>query len=372
MMIEKEKQTIDSCRFCWMCRHVCPIGNVTGRERNNARARALTLSVVLRGAAELSEDIVANVYECAMCGACVKECVTGWDPLNFTRAVKADAAVAGVTPPYITRLIENNLETGNPYGIKNICDELAEKLPEMEKMSGTLLFLGTDARFKCAGKALKAAELINKSGEPFAVLKDEPDSGYMMDFLLGKIDETSSIMKKAAEVLNRYETVICYDPADAKIFMREYKEWGIDIRPVIKTFTAYIAGLVRTGALKPVRQKRAFVFQDPAHLSRDLEETEEARFILNACGETYEMLLNGKDTMWAGNLIMKEYMPDVIKRTALERWKNAMSTGADVLVTASPSEYQVLSMVRDEAISATGGREMGLESIEETVLKSLR
>ena len=34
---EKAKNIIDNCRFCWMCRHVCPIGNATGLERNTAR-----------------------------------------------------------------------------------------------------------------------------------------------------------------------------------------------------------------------------------------------------------------------------------------------------------------------------------------------
>ena len=48
LISEKNKKTIDACRFCWMCRHICPIGNVTGRERNNARARALSLSMVER------------------------------------------------------------------------------------------------------------------------------------------------------------------------------------------------------------------------------------------------------------------------------------------------------------------------------------
>ena len=68
----KSTEHLDACRFCWMCRHICPIGNATGQERNTARARALGLSLVARGAVEYSEDIINNVYECALCGACVK------------------------------------------------------------------------------------------------------------------------------------------------------------------------------------------------------------------------------------------------------------------------------------------------------------
>jgi formate hydrogenlyase subunit 6/NADH:ubiquinone oxidoreductase subunit I len=29
---EKDKNTIDNCRFCFMCRHVCPVAMVTGKE----------------------------------------------------------------------------------------------------------------------------------------------------------------------------------------------------------------------------------------------------------------------------------------------------------------------------------------------------
>ncbi len=63
LISKKSKEIVDACRFCWMCRHICPIGNATGQERNTARARALTLSVVERGAAKLEGGIIDNVYE---------------------------------------------------------------------------------------------------------------------------------------------------------------------------------------------------------------------------------------------------------------------------------------------------------------------
>ena len=59
---EKAKKIIDSCRFCWMCRHICPIGNATGQERNTARARALGASLVVRGATDIKE-IKDNIYD---------------------------------------------------------------------------------------------------------------------------------------------------------------------------------------------------------------------------------------------------------------------------------------------------------------------
>jgi Fe-S oxidoreductase len=362
LISEKNKETIDACRFCWMCRHICPIGNVTGKERHNARGRALSLSMVERGV-ELTEDIVANVYECALCGACTKECVTGWDPVEFTKAVRLEAVMNGVIPDYINKLIDNIENTGNVYGKTEICSELKSEIERLQKNADILLFLGADARYMSCKSAINAIKLLKKANVSFTVLIDEPDSGYSMDTILGKANETNQIMKKAAETLSRYKTIVAYDPSDAKVFMREYKEWGIEPDSKIKTFTGFIDELIENGSLKPRRTNKTFVFQDPALLARDLEETQEARKILNACGNVKEMLLHGKDTMWAGNLIMNEYMPNVMKLTAEARWENALSTEADVLVSASPSEYEILAKVKP--------KQMELLSIEEVVLGGL-
>ena len=60
---DKARQQAESCRFCWMCRHVCPVGNADGQERNTARARALLVSYVLRGTEKL--PIAVEFYQVA-------------------------------------------------------------------------------------------------------------------------------------------------------------------------------------------------------------------------------------------------------------------------------------------------------------------
>lgn len=37
------------CSICWMCRHLCPIGNVTGREIHFPRGKATLVSLTVRG-----------------------------------------------------------------------------------------------------------------------------------------------------------------------------------------------------------------------------------------------------------------------------------------------------------------------------------
>ncbi len=343
-----------------MCRHICPIGNATGLERNTARARALGLSMVARDAVPYSDDIINNVYECATCGACVKECVTGWDPVMFVKEARLGAALDGKLPDYILKLINNFNEKGNIYGKDN---DPAIAAAGASAQSDTLFFIGEDARYNTPQNAIEAAELLKKAGVDFTVLDNEPNSGYSMDFMIGAAAETKSVMEECAKVLSKYKTVICYDAADAKVMKREYKEWGIGLNAEVKTFTEFVSGLIKDGKLKVKKSDMCFTPQDSFLLARDLEETEPMRDILNACGCVTEMLLNRKDTMLAGNLIMAEYMGDVMDAVARDRWVNAKNVNAKTVVTQTPAEYAILKRTKPEGIE--------LMTVEEAVLKCL-
>lgn len=362
---ERSKQTIDACRFCWMCRHICPIGNATGQERNTARARALSLSLVKRGAAELNGGIVDNVYECALCGGCTADCATGWDPVQFTKEARLAAALEGNMPDYVEKLLTNCEESGNIYGTKEIPDVLKAALRGLPEKAEILFFIGKDGAYKTADKAALAIELLKKAGVDFTVDKYEQDSGYAIDFLIGPAEETKTVMEKTAARLNGIaaKTIVCYDPNDAKTFLREYKDYGIVLNANVVTFTAFLNQLINDGKLSLKKGAKKYTYQDAPALARDLAETDDARAILSACGELREMLLNRKATMLAGNLIMNEYIPGVMKLVAENRWANAKHVGAETVVTACPAEYAMLKATSDGSVE--------LITIEEAVLSCL-
>ena len=340
-MTENSKKHVDSCRFCWMCRHICPIGNATGLERNTSRARALGLSLVNRGTFTLSE-VIDNIYECACCGACTKECVTGWDPVMFTKEARLDGVLEGVLPEYINNLVDKCLETGNAYGAVEIDASLKATVVAHAQKADTLLFLGVDALYKVPEAAIKAIKVLEKAGVEFSVLEKEPASGQQLEYLISAANETKQQMLACAAAINAYDKVVVFDPQDAKVFKREYKEWGVELSAEVVTFTSFLAEILEKGSLEAKNSGKNVVYQDPFQLSRDLEETEEPRKVISAYAVCNEMLCCGKDTMWAGNLLMKEWMPDVILRVAADRINNAKGVGADTIVTASVSEYASL------------------------------
>ncbi|MBP3600366.1 MAG: (Fe-S)-binding protein [Clostridia bacterium] len=347
IMSEKCKQHVDSCRFCWMCHHICPIGNATGQERNTARARALGISLVNREAIEL-EEIMDNIYECCTCGACVHDCITGWDPVMFTKETRLQAALEGKLPEYINTLVANCLETGNAYGKTATCETLTASIKAHADKKDTLLFLGVDAKFMACEQANKAIKVLDKAGVDFSVLENEPASGVQLDFLIGAANETKAQMEACAKALGEYKTVVVYDPNDAKAIKQLYKEYGIEVAADVVTYTSFVAGLLKDGKLEAKNSGKAVVFQDPYQLSRDLEETEEAREIVKAYAKLDEMLLNRAETVWAGNILMAEYMPEVIKLVAKRRIFNATSVGAKAIVTACVAEYVSLKAVAED------------------------
>lgn len=341
IMLDKCKQHVDSCRFCWMCHHICPVGNATGQERNTARARALGISLVNRGAIDLSE-VVDNVYECATCGACVHDCTTGWDPVMFTKETRLQAALDGKLPDYIAVLVDNCLTAGNAYGKTELSAELAVAIAAHSKKTDTLLYLGVDAMYMAPELAIKAIRVLEKAGVDFTVLADEPASGAQLDFLIGAAQEAKDQMAKAAAVINEYETIVVYEPVDAKLIMRTYKEYNIGVSAKVQTYTTYLADLVASGKLTGKKVDKVVTIQDPYALARDLGETQPVRDVVGHFATLQEMLLHGAETVWAGDILMAQYVPNVIQKVSCRRINNAVSLGYTAMVAVGAAEYTAL------------------------------
>ena len=353
----KAKEITDNCRFCWMCRHVCPIGNATGHERNTARARAFAVSMVERGATELKE-VSDNIYECSLCGACTNNCVTGFDPKVFIQEVKTEIIMNGVTPSYIIKLIETYTEKGNIYGM----DTPECFTPYFKEGSDTLFFAGQDAFFKAPEAIISALKLIKIAGimPDFTSMQD---SGAALWFLTGKTEETRLAAKNLANILNQYKTVIVYDPFDLKMMLHEYKEWGIEITAKLVSFNEYVLSLIENGNIKVKMSENEYSLQDHFAYSRELDDSETGRRLIAKVGKSRDMLLIGKEANLAGMLIMNEYMPNVIEAVAKNRWTDAVNMGVTTLVTENPAEYVALKATAPEGCRAISVEEMILENI---------
>ena len=354
---EKAKKIADSCRFCWMCRHICPIGNATGLERNTARARALGVSLVVRGATNLKE-IADNIYECTLCGACTNNCMTGWDPKVFIQETKTEILLNGEPPDYIMTLLEKYQATGNVFGVEacKCLDELYNTDCE------TALFVGQDALYKSPESVKNAVRLLKKAGVSVSLEKNQ-DSGSALWFLTGKTQETQNTAKKCAEMLNKYKTVVVYDPVDLKLMHHEYKEWGIEITARLVSFNEYLLSLIESGKISVKKSENEYSLQDNYAYARELDDSQTGRKLVDKVGVVKDMLLIGKEANLAGQLIMAEYMPDVMTQVAKDRWFNAKNMDCKTVVTENPAEYVALKATCPDGYRVITVEEMILENI---------
>ena len=217
MFSEKAKKHADACRFCWMCRHLCPVQLVTGKETNTPRAKGLQVSMLERGMT-MDKDCARTMYECLLCGACTNDCATGFDPLIFIREARTQANVLDLVPPSVQKVIDRVLETGNVYGAK-VPKVSFEGIPAAGE---TLVWLGATARYAVPETAEALFAILKKAGVAFAALPDEPASGAALGDLLGFVEDVRQQAKQAAEAIARSgaKRVIVLDSYDAALMRR--------------------------------------------------------------------------------------------------------------------------------------------------------
>ena len=91
--------TTDSCRYCWMCRHVCPTGFVTqARDAHAARLRAAHRQRRRAASATWNADTIDALYHCADCGCCESHCATHQPLPEAIVGARASLAAAGLAP----------------------------------------------------------------------------------------------------------------------------------------------------------------------------------------------------------------------------------------------------------------------------------
>ncbi|WP_066459825.1 (Fe-S)-binding protein [Anaerotruncus rubiinfantis] len=356
MFSEKGDKTVNACRFCWMCRHICPVGLATGKESNTPRAKALMISMTEKGI-DLKQDMMEDMYECCLCNACAHDCQSGYEPAVFIREARTCAVANGLLPAKAQPVVDRLLADGNLFGEspESKFDALGDSIAGLPETAPVLVYIGETAARRAPRIAKAFLNLLRKAGVEFTVRKDEAPCGAESYDLIGLVSEVQDEAKACAAQIaaSGARTVIVLDPACARVMKQEYPVWGCQLQAEVVTATVFVAQLLREGRLHPQKKELGPVtFQDPCRLARDLEETEPAREILRAMGaDLREMFLHGQMTKCCGNEILNSHSPHLAERTAKARAADAKRTGAKLLVTACPGCRDILEKGADEALA---------------------
>ena len=338
MLSEKARNIADACRFCWMCRHLCPTGLVTGKEVNTPRARGLLVSMDSRGI-PLTEESVDAMYQCCLCGACANDCATGWNPTVFIRDARRNAVVRNFLPPDMQRVLDRAL-AGSMSG-EEPDENLQKAVAALPEKAEYVLYLGDSGQRGGTKASLGLIAVLQKAGTSFTVLRREPDCGSLLLDAMGLTEDVRQAAIGCLETIRQTgaKTIIALDPSYARFLKHECEELGVMGGLTVVTATAFVESLLVSGTLRtrPLGVTSA-TFHDPCRLARDLDETESARNILEILGVTVnEMFLNRKLTKCCGGPVLGAMYPSLGAEVARARWSEAETTGETLLVTACPS-----------------------------------
>ena len=344
MFSKESARHADACRFCWMCRHICPVAGSTGNEAWTPRARGLMISMIERGT-EYNAKIAEVMYHCTLCDACANDCVTGYKPSDFTREARTLAVVENFAPAKVFDLIDTITEKGNIFGTDR-AEVIFDAVGALPEKAEVILYTGETARSVLPQAAIDVATLLKKAGVSFTILKDEPASGAYLAELMGFTGDVQQAAKSAADRIaaTGAKTVVVLNPADASFMKEKFSEWGLLGGAEIVTTTAFLASLIKEGKLqiceKPIRAS----LQEPVKLTRGMDEIMPLKSLAEAAGvELIEMFLNGKLSRCVGTVPFELYDPKTVREMVRVRCNDAKRMGSEVIITASPDDTYLMS-----------------------------
>ena len=223
MHIEKYIESIKACRFCFMCRHLSPVGNVTFTEADTPRVRAsLLYGVTMYPERLTNEDLIKTMYRADLSGCCRRNCVNHYDETGIVLSYRADLAEAGAVP-------EN---------IREIASKLKKLPPWTVSGTGKVVYVADDYSIQ-SGAASAFAKLAGKCK---TVKGGSCGKGL---WVLGFRKEAKALAKKFLEILEsaKAETIVVSHTGIYDFLVNTFPEMGLKVKGKVMHSSEYLAGL---------------------------------------------------------------------------------------------------------------------------------
>ncbi len=339
---DRRETVTEGCRYCWMCRHVCPVGHVTSRETLTPHAWALTIESVRRGQLTWNQETAAVMYACADCGLCRAHCVTDQPLPDAIAAARAEIARAGVAPDAV-RTYREQLHQRK----KGARDSFSTGPPEIPSRAlfRRALFVGETAAF-LSGELAAARDVLEVAGLPAPVIGEGLDTGRTA-CSLGLVDEAADLAREviAEVVISGATEIFVLTPADKWTFEHVYPvrlgiEWPAGV--LVREATMAIAEAAEEGQVRFRPEDGAIMaYHDPCHsprIDRDWRRPRQLLSALSANDHGRELFWRAERAHPCGAIGGLEFThPALARDLALARCRDAAAAGAATLVTDDPT-----------------------------------
>ncbi len=341
-----------SCEKCHLCNTVCPVVGTRVTQGAFGINRAIYYALKWN---QFNEKLRDLVYSCTTCGKCVAMCknVSRALPLvevfEKARELLLVEKMLGPMPDQVN-VLKNLHVRGNPWGYPaheraKWAEGLDIKFASEEIKVDILYFVGSVCSYDPQGQkiAKNLTGILKKAGVDFGILERETSSGSEAR----RMGETGLFQYLSEANMEMFEQagirhIVTGDPHGFYSFSREYPKGGNGLR--VQHYTQFLNDLFEEKKLAFSSKTDARItYHDPCYLGRRSEVFEEPRELIRRIpGVVFvEMEKSGQDSdccgMGGGRMWMEPPGGLVSSQAIAERRvKQAIDTGAEILLTACP------------------------------------
>lgn len=365
MTTENVILTTENCRYCLMCRHVCPVGHVTRKETLTPHGWGLVIASVRRGLLQWNPETVGVLYSCADCGNCRSHCVTDQPLPDAIAAARAEVTAQDLAPQAVYQVHADLQSWGNPY---------REQSPGSAGGHGEVaLFVGDEAHYLWPSVVGAALRLLEAVGVYPVLIGIGRNNGYLASSL-GFPETARTLQYATLEELHAVGAarMLVLGPGDAFAFSQHASQrlgvsWPEDIQLV--ELSEFLAGQVQAGALHfhtaSVAGDPAYV--DPTHTVRRPERSTAPRLLLQAVlpGANKELFWRQDRAHPVGNVALQFTHPHIADHLTYARLGDLVDSGANLAICEDPGTLSQLSRHADRfSVQVIGLYELLSENLE--------
>ncbi len=367
-------QIVDAfaCIQCNRCQDVCP-AYITGkelspaalevnkryfiREHMDALAAGEAITIPLMGSV-ISESAV---WACTGCGACIDICPVGNEPMFDIFDIRRDEVLTQGNVPEGLQTAFNGMERqGNPWGIGDSRLKWAEGLdvptvadnPNYEILYWTGCAVSYDPRAQETARAL--IKVLKAANVNFAVLGEDENCTGDVARRGGNEYLYYELATGNVETLNAAKPprIVVTCPHCLHNLGKEYHQFGGNYEVI--HHTQLIEELIGTGKIPQNAHPKSWgnvTFHDPCYLGRHNGIIDEPRSVLKGIGVSLtEMPRHGSASLCcgAGGAQFWKEEEHGTKAVNLERYDEAIATGAETLAVGCPFCMQMFNTAKSE------------------------
>ena len=380
MHITTEQKTIDGCRFCYMCRHVCTAARCTNEEELSPQSRALALSMILRGSLQYSADLADDISQCCLCGWCRMWCEGKRDFGKAALEARKDLVDQGCVPAGVAALADRLLRTGSAHPAGDSWQGSSGR--SRPAADDVLLILGDAARNGDPDIGRAAASLVKKAGGKPRLMETE-DNGGLALYLLGYAEEGKKRIRSFFDAVaaSGAKEAVVVSPDMYFLFVQDMLPEIGEGRPgvTVRHIAPFLLKKARDGALHfegPAGKKRRTVVHDNDFLARLLPAPllDEPRQLLGMAPgvELAGMFWEREKCLSAGSWLLAETYPRTAAIVARKCVEDLRESAPDLVVTMSGHDKFILNRAAgeiraDDGPAGASGRRFNVRDLVEVL-----